>query len=339
MKKTPLVTICIPTYNVENTLKSTLNSIINQSYKNIIIKIVDNCSSDKTIQIAASFKDRRIKIFRYKKKVVAEENFNRCIKLSDGKYTAIYHADDIYDEEIVSKQVCFLEKNMKAGAVFSEGRLIDTDNRIISNMNNPIKIKNDNFNYSFDEILNEIVKNYNFLICPSAMVRTEIYKKQIKRFRHKKFGNSSDLDVWLRIAGNYSIGIIKQKLINYRISPTQQTNLTRKGDRLPEFFKVTELYMKKLNKLKKNNVFEDYLILKSYIYIFLIVASIKNNNKNDEKLLLKKFITHKKKISKLAFTKKKIYVDLIYFALKFTSRLNFIKMIIVNFLYIKFYKV
>ena len=158
MKKTPLVTICIPTYNVENTLKSTLNRIINQSYKNIIIKIVDNCSSDKTIQIAASFKDRRIKIFRYKKKVVAEENFNRCIKLSDGKYTAIYHADDIYDEEIVSKQVCFLEKNMKAGAVFSEGRLIDTDNRIISNMNNPIKIKNDNFNYSFDEILNEIVK-------------------------------------------------------------------------------------------------------------------------------------------------------------------------------------
>ena len=63
MNKIPLVTICIPTYNVESTLGSTIESIINQSYKNIIIKIVDNCSSDKTLKIAASFKDKRIKIF------------------------------------------------------------------------------------------------------------------------------------------------------------------------------------------------------------------------------------------------------------------------------------
>ena len=71
-------------------------------------------------------------------KVVAEENFNRCIKLSDGNIQQCI-VQMTYMMKVGSKQVCFLEKNMKA-EYFSEDGLIDTDNRIISNMNNLLKV-------------------------------------------------------------------------------------------------------------------------------------------------------------------------------------------------------
>jgi glycosyltransferase involved in cell wall biosynthesis len=339
MKNLPLVTICIPTFNSEDTIKKTLYSLLNQSYKNYKIIVVDNNSSDKTIAIVKSFKNKKIQIFKYKKTVNAEKNFNRCIKLSKGEYTAIYHSDDIYDKEIIFKQVCFLEKNKSSGVVFSEGRLIDKYDNYIANISTPFKDQNNNFNYTFEELFKEIITNYNFLICPTAMVRTSIYKNYIKKFRYNLFGNSSDLDVWLRISQKYSVGIIRQKLISYRISSTQQTSLTRSMSAFPNFFKVIDAYIKNIKKIQNINL-QNYIILKTYTILFLYIWSLKKNEKIYQKFWLKKFKIYYKKISKYKiFSKKKIYIKLIFFSINFFKNFFILRNWLINYLYIRFYKV
>lgn len=59
----PLVSICIPVFNGGKTIRKTINSVINQTYKNLEIIIVDNCSTDSTVEIVQEFKDSRIKTY------------------------------------------------------------------------------------------------------------------------------------------------------------------------------------------------------------------------------------------------------------------------------------
>jgi hypothetical protein len=80
-KKNILVCICIPTYNSEKTIKNTVLSILDQSYKNIIVKIVDNASNDKTLNLISSIKDKRLKIislviFNYVRKLAKDNSFD-----------------------------------------------------------------------------------------------------------------------------------------------------------------------------------------------------------------------------------------------------------------------
>ena len=103
--KQPLVSICIPTYNVEKTIAETLNSIIDQTYKNLEIVISENASTDNTLSLLDKFNDPRIKIYRTSKTIIAEQNFSRCIELATGDYIAIFHADDLYNSNMVEKQV------------------------------------------------------------------------------------------------------------------------------------------------------------------------------------------------------------------------------------------
>lgn len=336
----PLVTICIPTHNSEITIYKSLKSILCQTYKNIKIKILDNASTDKTIKIIKSFRDKRIKIYKFKIKVSAEENFNRCIGVAEGKYTAIYHSDDLYNKDIVSMQVCFLEKNKNIGVVFTEGDLVNSNFEKISSINYPLIKKNDNFNYEKNIILKLLAKNYNFFLCPTAMVRTNIYKSEIKNFRHKLYKNSSDLDCWLRILNKSDIGVIKKNLISYRISKSQQTFLTRDYFKLPPFFKVMDYHLKNFKFSKNNSKYiNDYSVLKKYIKLFLIIGYLKINN-----LTYSDKFSHEIKLyynvkEMLYLSKKKIIIYIVLKVLKITRYSKILNKFVINFLYYKFYKV
>jgi glycosyltransferase involved in cell wall biosynthesis len=336
----PPVTICIPTHNSEITIYKSLKSILCQTYKNIKIKILDNASTDKTIKIIKSFRDKRIKIYKFKKKVSAEENFNRCIRVADGKYTAIYHSDDLYNKDIVSMQVCFLEKNKNTGVVFTEGDLVNANFEKISSIKSPLKKKNDNFNYDKNIILKFLVKDYNFFLCPTAMVRTNIYKSEIKNFRHKLFKNSSDLDCWLRILKNSYIGVIKKNLISYRISKSQQTFQTRDFSKLPFFFKVMDTHLEQFKFFKNNNDYiKDYYILKNYIKLFIIIGYLKINNLTYSDKFFHKFKLYYAAKKKLSLSKKEYIIYIILNVLKITRNLKILNKFFINFLYYKFYKV
>lgn len=254
----PLVCICIPTYNVGETIGDTLISILNQSYVNIKILVVDNGSKDETLNIVKSFKDARISIYENAVNCGGISNFNRCVGLASGEYTAIYHADDVYEPTIVYEQVRFLEVNARAGAVFTQANLINENNTKIGEILVPKSLKNHLGLYDFPEVLKAVMQYSNFLVCPTAMLRTKIYLEEIKTWRGDLFNTSCDLDVWFRVLQKHAIGILPERLINYRISQTQDSSRLRARVKQSDMFLVMEYYLAQAH-VKKLLDARDYL--------------------------------------------------------------------------------
>ncbi len=95
--------VCIPTYNGAKWIKKTLQSILNQSYKNMEIIVVDDASTDKTVEIIKSFKDKRIKVFKNAKNLGYPLNMEECRKRADGDILFPMGQDDILCKDAILK--------------------------------------------------------------------------------------------------------------------------------------------------------------------------------------------------------------------------------------------
>lgn len=215
----PLVCICVPTYNAGLTLGLTLDSILAQTYRNLQVLIVDNASTDNTLEVARVYagKDTRIKIFPNAVNAGAEGNFNRCLQLAAGDYTAIYHSDDLYTPAMVEEEVAFLEGNPEAGVVFTMAAQIDEKGAESLVYRLPAELGGGGL-YDFAAVFRTMLRRRNFLFCPSAMARTPVYRDYIKQWDAGGYRSASDGEVWLRIAQRYKIGIIARPLLKYRVS-------------------------------------------------------------------------------------------------------------------------
>jgi glycosyltransferase involved in cell wall biosynthesis len=111
--ESPLVSILVCSYNAEKFIELTLNSIVNQTYKNLEILILDNNSQDKTIQRIKYIqnKDNRIKFYPLNKNLGAYSGLNYLLNKAKGQYIAINDHDDLWLNNKIEKQINFLEKN------------------------------------------------------------------------------------------------------------------------------------------------------------------------------------------------------------------------------------
>ena len=109
---TPLVSICIPTYNSSIFLQHTLNSVLSQSYENIEVILCDDASTDNTIEIIESYQDYRIKLFRNPKNLGVAENWNRCISLANGDFIKMMGADDTLYPDCMKEQAAIFQKDI-----------------------------------------------------------------------------------------------------------------------------------------------------------------------------------------------------------------------------------
>lgn len=239
----PLVCICIPTYNAATTIGETLTSILAQTYTKLVIHVSDNASTDDTLKVIESLADSRVTIHRHIENIGGEGNINRCIQLAEGKYAAIFHADDVYEQEMVAKQVAFLENHPEAGAVFTEASLIDETGKKFGVAELPQGIVSTDGLYDFETMFKAVLRYSNFFTCPSVMVRTEVYQHEIECWRGELFKSSADLDLWLRILQHHPIGYLQDKLMRYRISSRQWSAQVRLRTERADFFLVTDHYL------------------------------------------------------------------------------------------------
>ncbi|WP_407536946.1 glycosyltransferase family 2 protein [Cetobacterium somerae] len=109
----PLVSIITPSYNSKDFIKETIESVLNQTYKNWEMLIVDDCSTDSTQKYLKDFeeKDRRIKVIYLEKNVGAGIARNLAIEKAKGRYIAFLDSDDIWNNKKLEKQVKFTEEN------------------------------------------------------------------------------------------------------------------------------------------------------------------------------------------------------------------------------------
>lgn len=104
-----LVSVVIPMYNAEATICDTLNSILNQTYTNIEIIIVDDGSLDSSLELVSEYDDKRIKIFSKLNGGVSSAR-NLGIKESNGDYIAFCDSDDIWKVDKLEKQMYYMKK-------------------------------------------------------------------------------------------------------------------------------------------------------------------------------------------------------------------------------------
>lgn len=238
----PLVCICVPAYNAALTIRESLLSITSQSYTNLKIKVVDNASQDDTVNVVSGIQDCRIELHRNPTNIGGEGNFNRCIELGEGKYTAIFHADDVYEREMLEKQVAFLEAHPTAGGVFTEAVLIDENGQSVGFISQPDEVAASGPLFDFKCLYKALLKYSNFLICPSFMARTDVYLQGVKSMRGELFGSGADLDIWLRILKHHPCGILPEPLMRYRISSAQYSARVRQSVKRSDFFRVIDHY-------------------------------------------------------------------------------------------------
>lgn len=100
-----LVSILIPVYNRVSLVSETIESAINQTYRNIEIIIVDNCSTDGTWELLKSYavKDNRIRIFQNIENIGPVKNWKRCIDEAKGEYAKILFSDDLIAENFIEE--------------------------------------------------------------------------------------------------------------------------------------------------------------------------------------------------------------------------------------------
>jgi len=109
----PIVTIGIPAFNSAQSISKTINSVLNQTFKNFELIISDNASTDSTSSICMEYakKDPRIKYIRQEKNIFIWPNFNYLVNLAEHKYFVWLGADDYWESTFLEKNVSFLESN------------------------------------------------------------------------------------------------------------------------------------------------------------------------------------------------------------------------------------
>ena len=108
-----LVSVIIPAYNIEKYVAETIESVLNQTYKNWEIVITDDCSTDRTIDVIEKYasRDARIHLWKLDKNSGAAAARNNSIKQARGRYIAFLDGDDWWYPTKLEKQIQFMEEN------------------------------------------------------------------------------------------------------------------------------------------------------------------------------------------------------------------------------------
>lgn len=203
MKENILVSIGIPFYNAEKYLKDAIQSVVNQTYSNWELILLDDGSTDKSLEIAYSFKDNRIKVISdgVNKKLV--RRLNELVKMSTGDFYARMDADDIMHFDRIKTQLDFLLNNPNVHIVGSYYYSIDIENNITG-----VKIMQQN-PYSVKDVL-----KYGCFAHPTVMGRLTWFKEN--PYDEECVNLMEDFELWIRTVQKSNFRNLKKPLLYYR---------------------------------------------------------------------------------------------------------------------------
>lgn len=211
----PKLTVAIPTRNRSELLKRSIECVLNQTYKDFELLIIDNASTDKTYEVVKSFKDRRIRYFRNKKNLGIIGNWNKCIKKAVGEYINIFHDDDIMYDSFLDESVRALDQNSSVGFTFSLIRRVDIDRNFL-NMWWEDYDEKEKLISGLDYILLTIEKERCISLAPNMVFRKKIFDK-VGQFKQVYGFNTFDFNMWFKIASIFDVYLISKVLFEYTI--------------------------------------------------------------------------------------------------------------------------
>lgn len=218
MKEEIKVSVIVPVYNVEQYIEKTLTCIVNQTIREIEIILINDCSTDNTIEVIKKFieKDSRIKLVNFYQNQGSSVARNVGIKMSKGKYITFLDSDDLFDYEMIEKMYDLaIKKN--ADIVTCGFMEVSEDNKVY---------------FKYSEIDGEIIKSDNLIRLP-VVPWNKIYKKELfndikfpERLLHQDYGTipiiMAKSKVIYNIQRNFVKHIVHSNSITYK-------SLTKKG--------------------------------------------------------------------------------------------------------------
>ena len=131
MFKSKLVSICIPAYNSGKYIGKTIESALMQTYDRLDVVVVDDCSTDNTVEVVSSFSDERVRLICNEQNLGMTANWNKCINEAKGEFIKLIPADDCIYPECVAKSVAILNDNPEISLVIVGSDLINDEVKII----------------------------------------------------------------------------------------------------------------------------------------------------------------------------------------------------------------
>ena len=131
MRALPSVSVCIPVYRGEQFLAETIRSVLDQTYRDFELVILDNASPDDSGRIARSFDDRRVRVETNPTTVPQPENWRRVVRLCRAPLIKLLCADDLLHPRCLELQVAPMDADPGLAVVAARRHMIDEQSRVI----------------------------------------------------------------------------------------------------------------------------------------------------------------------------------------------------------------
>jgi glycosyltransferase involved in cell wall biosynthesis len=229
--QTPLVSVVIPVYNGNGFLPSAIESILDQTYKNFEVIIIDDGSTDNSYEIMKNYAKThsRLRIFRNPKNINIANTLNRGIKLARGQYIARMDADDVALPNRLSRQIKFMKSHRDVVILGGQVKTINIDGKTIGRKLFP---KN-------DQEIREALFTTNPIQHPTAIIDRSLLPKNFSWY-NPALPPAEDYDLFFRL-GQYGLYHNLDKFVlKYRQylgsstlkSPVKTVGVTRKVRKL-----------------------------------------------------------------------------------------------------------
>lgn len=244
------VSIITITYNRASYIKEAIDSVLNQSFKDFELIVLDDCSTDNTEEIVKSYFDEKIKYFKNDKQLRIAASRNKAIDLCGGKYIAVLDSDDIwYDTEKLKKQIEFLENNKEYALVGTNAIFINDKGEEIKKSS--VKIE--------DKEIRKSILLRNQFFHSSVLFSKDVFINLGNYDENLKIGE--DYDLFLRIGQKYKFANLKDYSTKYRV----HSGSICVSDKI----KASNDTMKIIKKYRTNYPNFFFSLMKSYLRIFI----------------------------------------------------------------------
>lgn len=211
-----MISVVIPLYNKEKSILMTIQSVINQSYTDFELLIIDDGSTDGGGAIAASYPDTRIRVIHQQNRGVCAAR-NRGIQEAKGEYIALLDADDQWDMKYLEEQMQMVADFPEAAmwginfAELNEGKLI---RKLETGLPDGYR--------GYVENYFEMPDRVSDLLCSSSVViRKEVFEKV--GYFDERIRYSEDIDMWYRIISNYQVAFYDRYMVHYLYDAENRT--------------------------------------------------------------------------------------------------------------------
>lgn len=263
------ITVCIPVYNEEKYIGNCIKSLLNQTYNDWNLIILDNCSTDNTAEIIKKIKDNRITYIRNEYNIGAGNNMNKCFEICDTRYLLVLKADDLIAATMLEESIKIFKSYPELAFVYSDFEDIDDEGN--------------NLGAFFKKAANDILyRQFEYIMqskdctLSNALINMEYIKSNIDiKFYDEKIGGGSDLAYWdyIDLCGGKIYYLNKILYFRRRRKNCASESLYADGSLYFSAIKRNNLFMKKIQnmELTANEYNKLCIRYKNEIQIYIIM--------------------------------------------------------------------